>query len=128
MHKMFLQRDHDRHFGFVDKTVKRIPKFVLWSQIFKIAKNLCNCFSCFDLFCRENFLQVDIFYQELKYQNMEQNVAFEPLSLVGEIGGFLGLLLGASVLTVCEVVDYALLACYDRLQRKKVQSQNSPKS
>ena len=51
-------------------------------------------------------------------------MAFALLSLVGEIGGFLGLLLGASVLTVCEVVDYVLLACYDRLQRKRVNVQH----
>ena len=39
-------------------------------------------------------------------QQIDQNVAFEFISLLGEIGGFLGLLLGASVLTVCEIIDY----------------------
>ncbi len=55
---------------------------------------------------RKNFLLVDIFYQELAYQQIEQHPAFEFLSLLSEIGGFLGPLLGASVLTVCELVDY----------------------
>ncbi len=39
-------------------------------------------------------------------QQIDQNVAFEFISLLGEIGGFLGLLLGASVLTVCEIIDF----------------------
>ena len=34
-------------------------------------------------------MQVDIFYQELTYEAVEQNIAFEFLSLLSEIGGFL---------------------------------------
>ena len=56
-------------------------------------------------------MRVDIFYKELKYEKVQQRPAFQPLSLLGEVGGFLGLLLGASVLTVCEVVDYMVMAC-----------------
>ena len=65
---------------------------------------------------RENFMQVDIFYRELTYEVIEQHIAFEFLSLLSEIGGFLGLLLGASVLTVCELVDYISLQIYKRLR------------
>ena len=54
-------------------------------------------------------MQVDIFYQVLRYEEIIQNKAFEFLSLLGEIGGFLGLLLGASIITVCEMVDFILL-------------------
>ena len=68
---------------------------------------------------RENFMQVDIFYQELSYEEIEQNIAFEFLSLLSEIGGFLGLLLGASVLTVCELVDYISLSFLNKLQTQK---------
>ncbi len=67
---------------------------------------------------RNNFLQVDIFYQELSHRVIEQNVAFEFLSLLSEIGGFLGLLLGASVLTVCELMDYITLLIFRKLNRK----------
>ena len=55
---------------------------------------------------RENFLQVDIFYKELNYEKITQQKAFELVSLFSEVGGFMGLLLGASVLTVCELLDY----------------------
>ena len=54
-------------------------------------------------------MQVDIFYQVLRYEEIIQNKAFEFLSLIGEIGGFLGLLLGASIITVCEMVDFVFL-------------------
>ena len=58
---------------------------------------------------RENYIKLDVFYKELSYELVKQQVAFEFLSLVSEIGGFMGLLLGASVLTVCELVDYLSL-------------------
>ena len=61
---------------------------------------------------------MDIFYQELSYEEIEQNIAFEFLSLLSEIGGFLGLLLGASVLTVCELVDYLVLALLRKCSKK----------
>lgn len=63
----------------------------------------------FLLHCRNNFLQVNIFYEELSYEHTEQQKAFEFLSLLSEIGGFLGLLLGASVLTVFELIDFIIL-------------------
>ena len=43
-------------------------------------------------------------------------MAFEFLSLLSEIGGFLGLLLGASVLTVFELVDYVALATINKFK------------
>ena len=61
-------------------------------------------------------MAVDIFYQELSYEEIEQNVAFEFLSILSEIGGFLGLLLGASVLTVCELIDFIALATVNKLK------------
>ena len=62
---------------------------------------------------------MDIFYQDLSYEEIEQNIAFEFLSLLSEIGGFLGLLLGAWVLTVCELVDYTVLLLIRKVKRKK---------
>ena len=64
-------------------------------------------------------MQVDIFYQEISYEEIEQNIAFEFLSFLSEIGGFLGLLLGASVLTVCDLVDYISLTFLTKLNAQK---------
>ena len=46
----------------------------------------------------------------MSYEVIAQQEAFGLLSLLGEVGGFLGLLLGASVITVCELLDYILLS------------------
>ena len=65
-------------------------------------------------------MAVDIFYQELSYEEIQHNVAFEFLSLLSEIGGFLGLLLGASVLTVCELIDFVTLATINKFKRNQM--------
>ncbi len=62
---------------------------------------------------------VDIFYQDLSFEIIEQNIAFEFLSLLSEIGGFLGLLLGASVLTVCEMVDFITLMLVSKMKKRQ---------
>ena len=67
-------------------------------------------------------MTVDIFYEELSYEEITQNIAFEFLSLLSEIGGFLGLLLGASVLTVCELIDFVALATINKFKRNKLHS------
>ena len=68
---------------------------------------------------RGNFLHVDIFYKELKYQSIKTNEAFSLGSMFGEIGGFLGLLLGASVLTVCEIFDHVILSIITTWNNRK---------
>ncbi len=70
-------------------------------------------------FHRDNFLKVDIYYPTLSKEIIEQNPAFEWASLLGEVGGFMGLLLGASVLTLCELLDYLLVKCIAHSKRKK---------
>ena len=64
-------------------------------------------------------MKVDIFYPELSYEEIEQNIAFEFLSLLSEVGGFLGLLFGASVLTVFELIDYISLSFLKNLQAER---------
>ena len=64
-------------------------------------------------------MAVDIFYEELSYEEIEQTIAFEFLSLLSEIGGFLGLLLGASVLTVFELIDFVALGTINKLRKNQ---------
>ncbi len=78
----------------------------------------------FLFFCRQNFILVDIFYSDLKYEQIEQNVAFEFPSLLSEIGGFLGLLLGASVFTLCELVDYVSLLIMAKVAKHREMRRN----
>ncbi len=71
---------------------------------------------------RENYIKVEIFYKELSYESIRQQKAFEFLSLVSEIGGFMGLLLGASILTMCELLDYLALSSIRRCRRANAAS------
>ena len=66
---------------------------------------------------RSNFIQMDVFYPEMSYNKIEQQKAFSFISLLSEVGGFLGLLLGASVLTVCELVDFLIVAIFNKARR-----------
>ena len=70
------------------------------------------------IFFRENYIKMDIFYKELSYMKIRQQRAFEFISLLSEVGGFLGLLLGASVLTVCELVDYLALSSMNKMKER----------
>ena len=70
------------------------------------------------LYFRKNFLRVDIFFKELNYGMIEQQEAFKLESLLGEVGGFMGLLLGASVLTVFEFIDFIVRVLLSKLCNK----------
>ncbi|CAD5126520.1 DgyrCDS14629 [Dimorphilus gyrociliatus] len=57
-------------------------------------------------FLLKNFAKVDIFYKEMNFQRIIQHEKFGFLSFLSEIGGFLGLVLGASVITLFEFLDF----------------------
>ncbi|XP_005111008.2 uncharacterized protein LOC101857070 [Aplysia californica] len=72
-------------------------------------------------FIRENFLQLDVFYREKSYEQITQQEAYDKFALFCDIGGSMGLFVGASVLTIYEVIDLLVqhiitsLACGRRL-------------
>uniref|UniRef100_W5LEW1 Acid sensing ion channel subunit family member 4 n=1 Tax=Astyanax mexicanus TaxID=7994 RepID=W5LEW1_ASTMX len=53
-----------------------------------------------------NFLVLDIFFEALNYETIEQKKAYDVAGLLGDIGGQMGLFIGASILTVLEILDY----------------------
>uniref|UniRef100_A0A803JRH0 Uncharacterized protein n=1 Tax=Xenopus tropicalis TaxID=8364 RepID=A0A803JRH0_XENTR len=55
---------------------------------------------------QENILVLDIFFEALNYQMIEQKKAYEVAGLLGDIGGQMGLFIGASILTILEIFDY----------------------
>lgn len=69
---------------------------------------------------RTNFIQVDIFYKELSFETIEQKESFTVISLFSEVGGFMGLLLGASLLSLCEVIDYFAMMCMASWHKRKM--------
>ncbi|XP_041377194.1 uncharacterized protein LOC121389619 [Gigantopelta aegis] len=56
-------------------------------------------------FIRNNFLRLDIFYRELNYEQITQQEAYGVFGLLCDIGGSMGLFVGASVMTIFEIID-----------------------
>ncbi|CAH1793886.1 unnamed protein product [Owenia fusiformis] len=72
-----------------------------------------------DQFVKRNFLELDIYYSKLAYQNIQQMKALDEESVLSDIGGFMGLLLGASVLTVFEILDLIFYNIGKKLRSKR---------
>ncbi|XP_052721999.1 uncharacterized protein LOC128192939 [Crassostrea angulata] len=59
-------------------------------------------------FIRDNLLQINIFYREMSYEKIDQQIAYDMFSLWCDIGGTMGLFLGASFLSILEIADFVL--------------------
>ncbi|KAK2144648.1 hypothetical protein LSH36_740g01072 [Paralvinella palmiformis] len=60
-------------------------------------------------FYLNNFIELDIFMRELSYQEITQHHAYEITNLLGDIGGYVGLFMGASALTFAEIFDILII-------------------
>ncbi|XP_063284625.1 acid-sensing ion channel 1 isoform X1 [Pelobates fuscus] len=78
------------------------------------AKYLAKKYNKSEQYILENILVLDIFFEALNYETIEQKKAYEVAGLLGDIGGQMGLFIGASILTVLEIFDYA----YEILRHK----------
>ena len=72
---------------------------------------------------RENFAQIDIFYKSMTYSEITHAEAFPFISLLNQVGGFMGLLLGASCLTLVEIIDHLLTLAWRKTTLKQKQKQ-----
>ncbi|NWV16747.1 ASI1C protein, partial [Origma solitaria] len=94
------------------------------------AKYLAKKFNKTEQYIADNVLVLDIFFEALNYEMIEQKKAYEVAGLLGEgqgvwgcqgdqgsaltdvtphagdIGGQMGLFIGASLLTILEIFDY----------------------
>ncbi|XP_030072974.1 acid-sensing ion channel 1C-like [Microcaecilia unicolor] len=70
------------------------------------AKYLARKFNKTEQYIAENVLVLDIFFEALNYETIEQKKAYEVAGLLGDIGGQMGLFIGASILTILEIFDY----------------------
>ncbi|XP_053870591.1 acid-sensing ion channel 2-like [Malaclemys terrapin pileata] len=79
------------------------------------AKYLEKKFNKSEKYISENILVLDIFFEALNYETIEQKKAYEVAALLGDIGGQMGLFIGASILTVLELFDYIYELIKERL-------------
>ncbi|OCT60082.1 acid-sensing ion channel 2 isoform X1 [Xenopus laevis] len=70
------------------------------------AKYLEKKFNKSEKYILENILVLDVFFEALNYETIEQRKAYEVAGLLGDIGGQMGLFIGASILTILELFDY----------------------
>ena len=81
-----------------------------------ITENVCPEFG-------ENFTNFSYFHIELAYENpelyhlMEEKQAYTIENLLAEIGGFLGLMIGASLLSVVEIFGYCSMLLMKKITK-----------
>ncbi|XP_043910997.1 acid-sensing ion channel 2-like [Protopterus annectens] len=79
------------------------------------AKYLEKKYNKSEKYISDNILILDIFFEALNYETIEQKKAYEVAGLLGDIGGQMGLFIGASILTILELFDYIYEVLKDRL-------------
>ncbi|XP_067391799.1 acid-sensing ion channel 3 isoform X2 [Emydura macquarii macquarii] len=94
------------------------------------AKYLAKKYNKSEQYISENVLVLDIFFEALNYETIEQKKAYEVAGLLGDIGGQMGLFIGASILTILEIFDYLYEVFRDKLlsfykNKKRPQRSNS---
>lgn len=70
-----------------------------------------------DQYVEQNIIQVIFFYGELKKDILQQEASFDFYQFLGDMGGEIGLMLGASLLTFVEFVDLIIFLIYHQLLR-----------
>uniref|UniRef100_A0A8C6WEU6 Acid-sensing ion channel 1 n=1 Tax=Neogobius melanostomus TaxID=47308 RepID=A0A8C6WEU6_9GOBI len=70
------------------------------------AKYLAKKYNKTEQYISDNILVLDIYFEALNYETIEQKKAYELAGLLGDIGGQMGLFIGASILTILELFDY----------------------
>ncbi|CAD5119980.1 DgyrCDS8565 [Dimorphilus gyrociliatus] len=71
-----------------------------------------------DDFIRKNIVELEIYYPSLQLESISQRKAYEIEDYFGDVGSYMGLLLGASVITALEFVDFLLSALCRRSCKK----------
>ncbi|MEQ2302315.1 Acid-sensing ion channel 1B [Ameca splendens] len=70
------------------------------------AKYLAKKYNKTEQYIKDNILVLNIFFEALNYETIEQKKAYEVAGLLGDIGGQMGLFIGASILSILEIFDY----------------------
>ena len=63
---------------------------------------------------RENSIQLKVYFSDLQITKISQKQAYTSLELISNLGGQLGLFLGASLISIGELVEFLIQACYYR--------------
>ncbi|XP_077984574.1 bile acid-sensitive ion channel-like [Glandiceps talaboti] len=86
-----------------------------------VTSSISTQYNVSETYIRNNFVYLDIFYDELNYEEYKQTAAMTPSALVSDIGGQLGFFLGASIITLFEYIEFLFMKCHRccNAERKK---------
>ncbi|CAH1241431.1 ASIC2 [Branchiostoma lanceolatum] len=98
---------HNVQYNVKLSTLKLRPKSVAEVQ------RMETDFEMSDKEIHDNILVLNVFYESLNYELIQQMPAIETEGLLGDLGGQMGLFLGASFLSLVEIFEYLMDELYD---------------
>ncbi|CAI4232087.1 unnamed protein product [Auanema sp. JU1783] len=77
---------------------------------------------------RKNAAMIQIFYEELNYETLQETPSYTLTSLMADVGGVTGLWLGASVVSILEFVPLIYFCCRAKRRERKnsISSSHNP--
>ncbi|XP_071794566.1 acid-sensing ion channel 1-like [Asterias amurensis] len=90
----------------------RLYKDTLTWKIWDRMNNSRSLIEKEDKFVEENLLRVNVYFDQLEYEDIYQDPAYDVTSLLGDLGGNVGLWIGVSVLTMFEFLELVLDIAY----------------
>jgi hypothetical protein len=87
--------------------INRINKeaAILVTNLTQLVEEHWTTINDYPHFVQKNFMEIKLFYGDIKYNTWTQSKAYDYFSLLSDLGGYLGLLIGGSALTIVEFVD-----------------------
>ncbi|XP_066271236.1 acid-sensing ion channel 2-like [Branchiostoma lanceolatum] len=96
------------HAKWPNKVVENV-----FPQIFQLGED----------YLADNSVVFDVYYDELNFETISQLKAMDDGELASDLGGQMGLFIGASILTLLEIFEYLSLRVIAFVQRRKVRTQ-----
>eukprot|EP00058_Branchiostoma_floridae_P016534 XP_002602022.1 hypothetical protein BRAFLDRAFT_82611 [Branchiostoma floridae] len=76
---------------------------------------------------REGFIQVTVYFENMKIEHIYETPSYEVENLLGDIGGQLGLWMGISIMTVIELAEFLTdVVIFLTMRRKKAEQPSPP--
>ncbi|XP_033631955.1 acid-sensing ion channel 2-like isoform X1 [Asterias rubens] len=87
-----------------------------------ISKALQEAFNSSESFLRRNIIDLVIFFEELNYEEIRQVPDYTITDLLSDVGGYMGLMVGASLITFLEFVDFLVVNLIEYCRRNNILS------
>ncbi|CAL1541410.1 unnamed protein product, partial [Lymnaea stagnalis] len=65
---------------------------------------------------QDDFIKLNIYYEELNFEELEEQIDYEFTQLLSDVGGTIGLWIGLSVLSMCELFHVLMQICHHTLR------------